>query len=261
MTEQKNIINKIDKWLKSQGYPLEMKVASEFRTAGFNVHLSHYYADPENETIREIDVVASYPEYTGCLDISFVIECKVSKKKPWLLFSTLHTLEGFNRLFAFCINSDSARGALVEKNVKTFIEFPWMKKEGRTAYGITQAFTSGEDMTFKATTSVIKAAIARKRELNKQSWKPFVFVFPVIIVDSTLYECYLDDKGNVAIERLHDMDLFFPWRMGEDIGTCIRILSFDKLSAFIAEAKSVVKALSSLLENDVKEKLNNIKER
>lgn len=261
MNEQKDIKQKIDKWLKEQGYPLEMKVASEFRNAGFHVHLSHYYIDPENETIREIDVVASYPEHTGCLDISFVIECKVSKKKPWLLFSTLHTLEGFNRLFAFCINSDSARGALVKKKVKTFIELPWMKKEGRTAYGITQAFTSGEDMTFKATTSVIKAAIARKRELSKHSREPFVFVFPVIIVDSNLYECYLDGKGNVAIEILHDMDLFFPWRLGEDIGTCIRILSYDMLSAFIDEAKSVVKALSSILKKDVEEKLKNMIER
>ena len=257
MTEQKDIKKEIDKWLKSQGYPLEMKVASELRNAGFNVHLSHYYSDPENETIREIDVVATYPEYTGCLDISFVIECKVSKKNPWLLFSTAHTLEGFNRLFAFCINSDSARGALVGKDVETFIKLPWMKKKGRTAYGITQAFTSGEDMTFKATTSVLTAAIARKRKLNKQSWKPFVFVFPIIIVDSALFECYLNDSGKVVIESLQDIDLFFPWRIGEDIGTCIHIFTFDRLSAFISEAKSVAEALSSLLELDVKAKLEN----
>ena len=261
MNESKDIKKEIAKWLKSQGYPLEMNVAYEFRNAGFDVQLSHYYSDPENETIREIDVVASYPEYTGCLDISFVIECKVSKKKPWLLFSTEHTLEGFNRLFAFCINSHSARGALVDKDIETVFKLPWMKKDGRSAYGLTQAFTSGEDMTFKATTSVIKAAIARKRELNKQSWKPFVFVFPVIIVDSALYECYLDDKGNVAIEASNNMDLFFPWILGDDIGTCIRILSFDKLSAFIDEAQSIVKALSLLLEKDVEEKLNNLKER
>jgi hypothetical protein len=70
-----------------------------------------------------------------------------------------------------------------------------MKKENRAAYGVTQAFTSGDDLTFKSTTSVLKAAIARKRELAKQSWKPFVFVFPTIIVDSLLFECYLDDSS------------------------------------------------------------------
>jgi len=258
MTEQKDIKKEIDKWLKSQGYPLEMNVASELRNAGFDVQLSHYYSDPENESIREIDIVASYPEYTGCLDISFVIECKVSKKKPWLLFSTEHTLEGFNRLFAFCINSDSARAALVEKDVKTFIKLPWMKKDGRSAYGITQAFTSGEDVTFKATTSVLKAAIAKKRELSKRSWKPFVFVFPIIIVDSSLFECYLDKGGKVVIKNLEDIDLFFPWRLGDDIGTCIRILSYDKLAVFISEAKSVVEALSSLLQNDIKKKMKTI---
>lgn len=260
MTKQTDIKKEIiNKWLESQGYPLEMNVASQLRNAGFNVQLSHYYSDPENETIREIDIVASYPEHTGCLDISFVIECKVSKKKPWLLFSTEHTLEGFNRLFAFCINSDSARSALVEKGVETFIKLPRMKKEGRAAYGITQAFTSGEDMTFKATTSVLKAAISRKQNLNKQNWKPFVFVFPTIIVDGALFECYLNDNGKVYIENLQKMDFFFPWRIGEEIGTCLRIFTFDNISAFVAEAKSVAEALSTLLERDTKIKLESIK--
>ena len=204
MKDYKDIKKKISDWLKTQGYPLEMHVASALRNTGFDVQIAHYYSDPENGTIREIDVVASYPEYTGAMDVSLVIECKVSKKKPWLLFSAEHTLEGFNRLFAFCINSDSARKALVKKDTETVFELPRMKKENRAAYGVTQAFTSGDDLTFKSTTSVLKAAIARKRELAKQSWKPFVFVFPTIIVDSLLFECYLDDSGEVAIENIED---------------------------------------------------------
>lgn len=257
MTEQKEIKKEIDKWLKGQGYPLEMKVASELRKAGFDVQLSHYYTDPENEAIREIDIIASYPDDRGCLNISFVIECKVSKQKPWLLFSTSHTLEGFNRLFAYCINSDTARGALAQKDVESWIKLPWMKKEGRTAYGVTQAFTSGEDVTFKATTSVLKAAIARQRELSKQRWKPFVFVFPIVIVDGGLFECYLNDKGEVLIESLQDINLFFPWRVGDDIGTCIRICTVDKLSILISEAKSVGQAISLLLKPDVELKFQN----
>lgn len=62
MPEQKDIEKEIRKWLKNQGYPLEMKVASQFRDAGFDVTLSNYYTDPENQANREIDVVAFYPD-------------------------------------------------------------------------------------------------------------------------------------------------------------------------------------------------------
>ena len=86
MKDYKDIKKKISDWLKTQGYPLEMHVASALRNTGFDVQIAHYYSDPENGTIREIDVVASYPEYTGALDVSFVIECKVSKKKAVATF-------------------------------------------------------------------------------------------------------------------------------------------------------------------------------
>lgn len=85
-----------------------------------------------------------------------------------------------------------------------------------------------------------------------------MFVFPIIIVDSSLFECYLDKGGKVVIENLEDIDLFFPWRLGDDIGTCIRILTYDRLAVFISEAKSVVEALSSLLQNDIKKKMKMI---
>ncbi|MFQ5965502.1 MAG: hypothetical protein ACE5KZ_14595, partial [Candidatus Scalinduaceae bacterium] len=143
MNSQKDLKKKIKKWLLDQGYPLEMRVAASLRKIGFDVIQSRYFFDPEDAKLREIDVIASYPDFTGFIDISFIIECKVSKEKPWLLFSSQQTLEGFNRLFAYCINSSSARKALIEKDKDTDIvsELPWMKKEGRTAYGATQTFT------------------------------------------------------------------------------------------------------------------------
>ena len=249
---------KIEDWLVSQGYPLEMRVAAEWRNGGFGVTQAHYYSDPENATLREIDIVASCEDWTGCINIEFVTECKVSKKNLWLLFSSKHMLEGFNRLFGYCINSESARTKLIKKGIDPIMGLPWMKKMGRTAYGMTQAFTTGEDVTFEASTSVLKAAIARKKVFDSQDWKPFVFVFPAIVVDGLVFNCFLDDAGQLSIEPVEDAFFFFPWNVSGEVGTCIRVLSLESLPRYVAEAKLVAERITKLLEKDIEEKLKTI---
>lgn len=55
MTEE--LIRKVQAWLDSQGYPLEMKVARCFQNAGFHVSSSEYYIDPDEKKPREIDLI------------------------------------------------------------------------------------------------------------------------------------------------------------------------------------------------------------
>jgi hypothetical protein len=50
---------RIKAWLEKQGYPFEMRVAREFKRAGFMVETSTYYKDAEGSKFREIDIVAS----------------------------------------------------------------------------------------------------------------------------------------------------------------------------------------------------------
>jgi hypothetical protein len=255
MSCNNQIKKSIEEWLLSQGYPLEMRVANEWRNSGFHVVQSSYYFDPENTSLREIYIIASYEDWTGCINIEFVTECKISKKKPWLLFSSHHTLEGFNQLFGFCINSNSARKKLIEKGIDTVMRLPWMKKIGRTAYGMTQAFSTGEDITFKAATSVLKAAIARKNMFCSQKWEPFIFVFPVIVIDGLIFDCFLSDAGRLCIEQVEDSFFFFPWNISGEVGTCIRVFSLESLPQYIAESKSVAEQITGLLKKDIDEKL------
>jgi hypothetical protein len=35
-----------EEWLLSEGYPLEMRVAAQWRNGGFGVTQAHYYSDP-----------------------------------------------------------------------------------------------------------------------------------------------------------------------------------------------------------------------
>ena len=80
---------KLRNWLESQGYPLEMRVARSFRRHNFRVFKSDYYKDPDSGVMRETDVRPSLQdEIHGVLGrIGFVIECKQSKDKPWVLFT------------------------------------------------------------------------------------------------------------------------------------------------------------------------------
>lgn len=84
---------KITDWVYAQGYPLEMRVARAFRTKKFRTTQSEYYIDPENGDSREIDVVAS-KQYTideSLVKISVCVECKSTKKHPWVVFTSRDT--------------------------------------------------------------------------------------------------------------------------------------------------------------------------
>lgn len=81
-------------WLSTHGLPLEMTVASELATAGCEVIQSNYYRDSEGDKYREIDAVGTkyvmrYPKEFR-VGYSFVVECKASPKKPWLLIQGDH---------------------------------------------------------------------------------------------------------------------------------------------------------------------------
>jgi len=82
---------KIVNWLESQGYPLEMIVALAFEKAGISVSSSEYYEDPGSGEPREIDVSASRRYLIGkhnLFDTSCQIECKLSRDKPWIVFTS-----------------------------------------------------------------------------------------------------------------------------------------------------------------------------
>lgn len=70
---------RLAEWLSSQGYPLEMRVAAALKDAGFNTVLSNHYSDPETNTPREIDVVASKWAAIAnvTVQVTIVVECRI----------------------------------------------------------------------------------------------------------------------------------------------------------------------------------------
>lgn len=85
------ITNRVNLWLDQTGYPLEMRVASAFRSADlrdpWEVSANLWYDDVTTSAFREADLYASWVDFDHAVSVSFtlIIECK-STQQPWVIF-------------------------------------------------------------------------------------------------------------------------------------------------------------------------------
>lgn len=237
-------------WLETQGYGVEMKVATSLNAAGVQTIQSWFYSDPETEISRELDVLGKIDDVMGLLTVYSVVECKKSSK-PWILFTSERAV--FNRVLSFAIMSDKTRLAIT-KNILRMKDVEWFMKNGRAAYGITEAFTSKEDETFKAGMTVTKAAISLlKDEVGRSEFSPLSFFFPTVVLDGRLFECFLDPDGVPTIEEIDSAFLLFPMRVGGHLGSSIRVVTLNAFDNYCRDLKLLYLRLRNLLEKERKE--------
>jgi len=233
-----NLEDEVAKWLESQGYPLEMEVASEFQKNGFKVHQSSYFNDPDTGKSREIDVVATKVIYTGdtFAVIRFVIECKSSKNKPWVVFTRDNEVIDFEYSNWYVVNQrgwdymlHSSIAGKLEKHELSY------HKGIEIGYGITQAFTSGEDVTFKALNSVAKCAVAYIEVAKSKKYDVVEIVIPIIVIEGDLLEARLK-KGKLNTRRTEESVVQWDTVIGDKAGFTIYIVSRNTLSSFVVKA-------------------------
>lgn len=255
---EKSLTEKVTEWINSQGYPLEMKVASKLNDANFYIQQSVRYIDSQTLKSRETDVVCTYNDSLGINQIQFAIECK-STKKPWILFTSKNTT--YNRLFAYAITSEKARTALVKHLEGLRTSLTWFAKEEQIGYSLAQAFTDGIDTPYEAVVSAVKASLFLRRanQENKFYTSPFFFVFPVVITSSPLFECYLDENGIMNVQEIQEGFLFFDGEFEEHSGTCLRIVSENAVDNFKKEMKKTTEDLMRILQGDIEYELNLLK--
>lgn len=254
------MIPQVRDWLEKQGYSLEMRAASAFRAADFEmVRQSSYYIDSETNKAREMDVEVITRSMVGFLDVRFFIECK-SGDKPWVLLSSADTLVNYNRLFAFCAMSKLARKFFAESEnlVELIQRFSWLKKEGVIGgYSLRQAFSKDADFGYIAAMNVAKACHNHVTD-NKSTLERLNFAFPVIVVDKPLIRCTLDKSGEIELKEVEQGEFLFT---GHQIGTCIRVVTIAHLPAFAKEAKQVVEQLEEEVRSEEDKMLAALKER
>lgn len=190
---------KVKTWINEQGYPLEMRVAKEFRKNGFIARQSEYFIDHESGDSREIDVIASRQRKIGeiLVRVTVCIECKVAKKHPWIIFCSQDT-----RI---------AKPAAVVQRPATMLgnEFldriaenkyahntPFFKLENRNGYSVTEAFTSGKDNAYSSCISVAKCArsLINDADIASKEQGPLCeIIIPTILLQGKLFECHQDN--------------------------------------------------------------------
>lgn len=214
-----NLKSSILDWLDEQGYPLELVIAQMLKKNGFSVFQSGYYTDYQTEKYREIDITAqkfNNPKHSVSFQISFHIECKSSAEqgsKPWLLFtsgSQRDIVFGFeNILMSNLIYRYFWRLAETKPDsevLQKLRELPLLDLKN-IGYGLTQAHESGRDVTYKALMSSVKSSVHRVIQFDKlYNPRPNKYVggiaFPVIVIEEQLYECSLNDEGEININEI-----------------------------------------------------------
>ncbi len=243
------MLDEVRKWLTTQGFSLEMRTASAFREAGFEVQLSSLFKDHETKKSREIDVIALHPDFVGMLKICFVIECK-SSKKPWVLMCSNLASEGLNRLFAFAPSTAAVKKILMERLYHFIGAYPWLKKEGLIGYSFRQAF-SDQDPAYAAALSVAKASDHLISGI--QGVAPLRIVFPIIVIDSPLVQCSVSSGGEMELTQIEEGEFVFRADPPKDFLTCIRVVTIERLRTFAIEAKEIADRLRADLGVEIRD--------
>jgi hypothetical protein len=207
MSQDEELPKKLHDWLGKQGYPLEMRVARAFNAAGFRTMQSHYYADADTGVSREVDVVADLQSgiaedlFVRCV---FIIECKVSLDKPWVLFSIAGRSLGEPARILQRVLSKTGRQVLFELVKKgDLLDAALFGLQPPLGYGLIQAFTDKTDVAFSAMSTAAKAAKAWVAETDNSSYSPrFIdVVFPVIVMDGRLFQTSLNSASEVIVSE------------------------------------------------------------
>src|SRR5262249_37421913 len=154
---------------------------------------SMYYKDPTTSEAREIDVVATADErgLSRLVRYSIVIECKSSKDKPWVMFTSTRIPLQEGAIARSLIASPPAvltRDRIASiPNINTI---PIFARPARAGYNMSTVNFStppdkdpGVDRAFKASMSVVNAAvaIAGAGRPNDPPGQVREFAFPVIL--------------------------------------------------------------------------------
>jgi len=253
---------KIKKWLETEGYPFEMQVAQAFERAGFTVELSSYYKDFDEGKYREIDVVASQFEYADedrkvLFEVKFTCECKHSKNKPWVLFSSASDAKKFPEDASGYRHANYAgHVALLALSVGGIARSNrlLMHRE-RSGFGLVRALDGQSDVAYKAVMSASRAAASMAKytdeTYNQKKVTKIELYFPVVVTTGRLFCYQVNDASESELEELSEGSLIFKNpESGEHFST-IEVVTQSGLENYLSNRADWTKELLEAISNGV----------
>jgi hypothetical protein len=233
---------KVLQWLNETGFPLEMAAASAFRQAGFEVQQSATYVDPQSEKGREIDVLASDPDLIGYIDLSVVVECK-SSTNPWVVLTSNDALAGYQRLRTCAVMPERTYTALSRGRSDNLKVNQYLHGEGKCGYGFRQAFSKNADPGYGAAMNVVSACKGITSVVPVAGWSTLAASIPIIVVDCLLFECQLQQNGELELVEVDSSAFLFSAHIPKQTSCIVRVIHRSKLEVTAKWAKSMVDAL------------------
>lgn len=256
-----NLESKLQSWLEKSGYPLEMRVARAFSNYGYSVESSTYYEDPVTNKHREIDVDASKFTYAdearkNWFQVSFVIECKNSKDKPWVLFQSEHEEPKFSDdATAYRHANNSGHVALLALSVAGLAKTnPLLMRREHSGYGLVRAFGDQSDVAYSAVMSACNACTAKAayvdKNYNANGISQIQLYFPVVVVSGQLFRCWLEEDSPKFEELTEGALVYKNPDAGEHLST-VEIVTEDGLENFLSSRDQWVKSLIADIDQGV----------
>jgi hypothetical protein len=253
MPNQEPLDLRLKNWLEKQGYPLEMRAAREFQQKRFQVYQSFYYLDPVTRKAREMDILALVRKHQEDIDVqaACITQCKSSPDKPWVLF-TAPADDNADR-YSYYSRIGSRLGirllSLIHNHATIPIP-PVLQLPSRIGYGVIKGFKESRDSketsdtAFAAVMSVASAAMARRQLFEDPNEPPSSvcdIMFPVIVIDSPLFSCYLAENGTVSLTEIEVGMLQLQHPVGERTApTLLNIITFPALPMFAQSISDLI---------------------
>jgi len=244
---------KVLDWLSQEGYPLEFFTATTFRQHGFGVWQGQYAVDPKTPAVREIDIIAFADRHLndGFLRIEYIVECKWTKDKPWVVFSSKSASMAPSACISQTIASKLGNailwliaGETALHKTSTFATPP------NPGFGGRQVFTKDGDAFYTAIQSVTLKAKRRADDYDHPSRPSKVLpreacVFlPVIVIEGQLFEASYDESAEtITVNEVPRVRLH--WR-GSDAWrwhATVDIVAKDDLNNFVDQRKTEIKTI------------------
>lgn len=251
---QKTLHEKVGDWLSTEGYPLEFRTADGFQKAGFKVLQGQHVRDPQVNKLRETDVIAMHSIHVqdSLLRVVQVIECKWSKDKPWVVFTSTESRMAPAACVAQSIATEAGQAilwAIAGNPVLDSLELFAVSE--RAGFGGRQAFTKDSDRFYNAMQSVTTACSLLMEDydaLSAEVADPLeyaVFGFPIIVLDGELFEAHYDSNTGAMVLNAAQQ-LRVHWR-GADCRNLISTLDIVTIGALDAFAKKRAMDVEALM--------------
>ena len=261
-----DLSNKILTEISKTGFPLELRVSNYLHKNDYLVANNIYYVDLDEGKGRELDIRAlknyeiKKEKNTFYCRNWYFIECKKSKKKPWVFFTSPQTPYDVDLFRLGCkgsMYSPTEGWHVPEIMSKLHKIHPFINATnfGRSYMEAFKDFESGKAILNSLVSSAKSVAMAKFKESENTSIG-INHYYPIVVFEGDLYEAYLDnDEIFLRESNIIYVSFFYQSPKYEDGKYIIPVVKEKYLPQLIASLDDVL----GFIGDKAKENLNLLK--